>query len=80
MAYHRKVLGAIHPDPTIVLKSVDKVLLTPTELLENLLRLIKGAEQEADMLHQEPGHTVTVQPKVFTRKQLLKEKEKIYEK
>ena len=79
MAYRKKVLGAVHPDPTIFQKSVNKVLLTSTQLLENLLRLIKGAEQETEVL-QQAGNTVTVQPKVFTREQLLKEKEKLDEK
>ena len=79
ITYCRKVLGAVHPDPTIFQKTVNKIPLDSSQLLQNLITIIQAADAETQVL-QEASNSDRLQPKVFTKEQLLREKKKLDEK
>ena len=70
---------AVHPDPTIFQKTVNKIPLDSSQLLQNLITIIQAADAETQVL-QEASNSDRLQPKVFTKEQLLREKKKLDEK
>ena len=79
ITYRGKVLGAVHPDSTIFQKTVNKIPLDSSQLLQNLITIIQAADAETQVL-QEASNSDRLQPKVFTKEQFLREKKKSDEK